>query len=230
MLHTANATVKGPRIHSKILPYPIYLYLIFTENSIIFQLCDGERYGIPKRHTDVFISSYITVMSMETKHSIYSVEVPSQKVFDEVYCNYGTEYYGNMGPISATILNDGNFTRYLHDEALTIQLLATLTIDGEYSQHSDIGNSCNIVSNCSWMKVVFENANFTDTTIRVQNKMLKVHKVVLASASEVFQKMFVDSRNNAIELSDVDFEDVSDILAYIYTGSAPNIQSRTSKI
>ena len=135
-----------------------------------------------------------------------------------------------MGPISAIILNDGNFTRYMHDEALTIQLLATVTIDGEYAQHTDIGIFCNIVSNCNWMKVAFENTNFTDTTIKVQNKMLKVHKVVLASASEAFQKMFVDSRNNAIELSDVDFEDVSDILAYIYTGTAPNIRSRTSKI
>ena len=28
----------------------------------------------------------------------------------------------------------------------------------------------------------------------------------------------------------MDFEDVSDILAYIYTGTAPNIRSRTSKI
>ena len=225
MLHTANAKVKGPRIYSKILPYPIYLYLEFTENSIIFQLCDGKHYNdIPKRHRDVFITSCtITLTSMETKQSIYSVEVPIQKVFSD--CD-------RMGPISATILNDGNFTRYLHDEALTIQLLATLTIDGEYSQYSDIGNSCNIVSNCNWMKVGFENANFTDTTIKVQNKnkMLKVHKVVLASASEAFQKMFVDSRNNATELSDVDFEDISDILAYIYTGTAPNIRSRTSKI
>ena len=98
-----------------------------------------------------------------------------------------------MGPISAIILNDGNFTRYMHDEALTIQLLATVTIDGEYAQHTDIGIFCNIVSNCNWMKVAFENTNFTDTTIKVQNKMLKVHKVVLASASEAFQKMFVDS-------------------------------------
>ena len=225
VLHTAKAKVKGPRIHSKILPLPVHPYLVFTEKSIIFQLCDGER--IHEKRKNVFVSSCtITIMSMETKQSICSVEVPSKKVVD--IGRYDT--YGKMGPISATILDDGNFTRYLHDETLTIQVLATLTIDGEYYQHTDIGIFYNIVSDCNWIKVVFEDTNFTDTTIRVQNKILKVHKVILASASEAFQKMLADSSDNAIELSDVDFEDVSDILAYIYTGTAPTIRSRTSKI
>ena len=121
----------------------------------------------------------------------------------------------------------GEFTRYLRDEALTLQFQATLTYDEIYCRHtgSIVGN---IVNN--YNRIEFDDESFTDSTIRVQNKILKVHKVILASASEVFHKMLVDSSNNAIEVSDVDFEDVSDILAYIYTSIAPNIRSRTSEI
>ena len=81
MLHTVNAKVKGPRIDSKILHYPIYPYLVFTENSIIIQLCDGERYtDIPKGHRDVFITSCtITLTSMETNNPSTQLKYQAKK-------------------------------------------------------------------------------------------------------------------------------------------------------
>ena len=165
---------------------------------------------------------------METKQSIFSVKVPQQRIYLKDTDFDPTKSW--FTPIRIKLMDYNNFSTYLNDEALTIQVLATLTTDNEYSQHTDISIVGNIVNNYNRMKWSFDDASFTDCIIRVQNKILKVHKVILASSSEVFRKMLADSSDNAIELSDVDFEDVSDIVAYIYTGTATNVRSRTSKI
>ena len=56
-----------------------------------------------------------------------------------------------------------------------------------------------------------------------------MHKAVLASQSPVFRRMLEsdmkEQRTNVIEISDVDQAVISDMLAYIYTGSAPNLDT-----
>ena len=217
ILHTAYTKVDGPKIHSKLLPYPIEPFLDFTENSVEFKLSGYKRHS--NSYPNAWICNcIIKILSMETKQSIFSVKVPKR-----IYLN--SSHYN---PI--TLMDYGNFSTYLNDEALTIQVHATLNINKVYSQHTDISIVGNIVNNYNRMKWSFDDASFSDCIIRVQNKILKVHKVILASASEVFRNMLADSSDNAIELADVDFEDVSDIVAYIYTGTATNVRSRTSKI
>ena len=230
MLHTARTMVHGPKICSKLFPYPIEPYLDFTEDIVKFALCVTRKYGSDRwlvlhegknsksRYPDVYICNcIITILSMETKQPIFSFKAPKKR-----YLNT------HFDPIK--LMDYDDFSTYLNDEALTIQVLVTLTDKKYYSQHTDISIVGNIINNYNHMKWSFDDARFTDCIIRVQNKILKVHKVILASASEVFRKMLADSSDNAIELSDVDFEDVSDIVAYIYTGTATDFRSRTSKI
>ena len=223
MIHTRSSNVHGPSIHSKFLPCPMKPNLYFTENSVIFELYGRQLYEtVADSYRDVCICNcIITILSMETKQSIFSVKVPKQRIHLLNVSDSATSFFS---PIRIKLMDYDNFSTYLNDEALTIQVLATLT---KYSQHTDISV---VVNNYNRMKWSFDDASFTDCIIRVQNKILKVHKVILASASEVFRQMLADSSDNAIEPSDVDFEDVSDIVAYIYTGTATNVRSRTSKI
>ena len=84
------------------------------------------------------------------------------------------------------------------------------------------------------MKSIFKEEQYWDTEIKVGDKTFRVHKVILASASEVFHKMFesdMQEKNSGIvEISDVDPAVMSDLLTYIYTGDAPNLKTLAKEL
>ena len=125
MLHTASTEVDGPRIHSKFLPYPIEPCLDFTENGVIFKLCSSRLHITG---TDIYpnvciCNCIITILSMETKKSIFSVKVPKQRIYFNALHSDPT--MSLSFPISITLIDYVNFGTHLNDEALTIQVLAT---------------------------------------------------------------------------------------------------------
>ena len=84
------------------------------------------------------------------------------------------------------------------------------------------------------MKSMFEEEQFWDTEIKVGDKTFKVHQVILASASEVFHKMFEsdmqEKSSGIVEISDVDPAVMSDLLTYIYSGDAPNLKTLAKEL
>ncbi|XP_065205252.1 speckle-type POZ protein-like [Planococcus citri] len=72
----------------------------------------------------------------------------------------------------------------------------------------------------------FENHDFTDFTISVQGKDYPVHKIILASASDYFAKMFKtgmkESAENRVEITDVDEAVMGEVLRFVYSGKCEN--------
>ena len=84
-----------------------------------------------------------------------------------------------------------------------------------------------------WMKRAFDENLFSDAQIILGQESFKVHKVILASASQVFKKMFesdMKEKNGVIEISDFDPAIISDLLKYIYTGEAPNLKTLAKEL
>ena len=79
------------------------------------------------------------------------------------------------------------------------------------------------------MKKMLSENLLSNLTIKCRGEEFKVHKAILASQSPVFRRMLEsdmkEQRTNVIEISDVDQAVISDMLAYIYTGSAPNLDT-----
>ena len=79
------------------------------------------------------------------------------------------------------------------------------------------------------MKKMLSDSLHSDLTIRCGRKEFKVHKAVLASQSPVFRRMLEsdmkEQRTNVIEISDIDQAVISDMLAYIYTGCVPHLDT-----
>lgn len=73
------------------------------------------------------------------------------------------------------------------------------------------------------MNLLYEDDLLKDITLCVQGQSLSCHKVVLAAASPYFKAMFTldlnESKQSHIELHEIDFESVSFIVDYSYTGS-----------
>ena len=136
-----------------------------------------------------------------------------------------TEDYG-----VTNFLKQDELDKYLDGHTLTLQVDATLLCLTGHSEcmetsdtlvpaddiRKDLGSFC-------------QGDLFSDVTITCGGKEFRAHKVILASQSPVFKKMFEidmkERRSGVIEVPDITPAVMSDLLAYLYTGTAPHVDT-----
>ncbi|XP_044762351.1 speckle-type POZ protein B isoform X2 [Coccinella septempunctata] len=76
--------------------------------------------------------------------------------------------------------------------------------------------------------LLFENQKFSDVTLSVSGREFQAHKAILAARSPVFQAMFEhemeERKHNRVDILDVDHEVLREMLRFIYTGKASNLE------
>ncbi|PNF43563.1 hypothetical protein B7P43_G03925 [Cryptotermes secundus] len=76
--------------------------------------------------------------------------------------------------------------------------------------------------------LLFENQKFSDVTLSVSGREFQAHKAILAARSPVFAAMFENEmeerKHNRVEITDVDHEVLREMLRFIYTGKATNLE------
>ncbi|KAK7074227.1 hypothetical protein SK128_022163 [Halocaridina rubra] len=76
--------------------------------------------------------------------------------------------------------------------------------------------------------VLFESQRFSDVTLSVAGREFQAHKAILAARSPVFAAMFAhemeERKHNRVEIQDVDHEVLREMLRFIYTGKATNLE------
>ncbi|KAK2108993.1 hypothetical protein P7K49_014158 [Saguinus oedipus] len=81
---------------------------------------------------------------------------------------------------------------------------------------------------------LWENTRFTDCSFFVRGHEFKAHKSVLAARSPVFNAMFEhemeESRKNQVEINDLDPEVFKEMMRFIYTGRAPNLDKMADNL
>lgn len=74
---------------------------------------------------------------------------------------------------------------------------------------------------------LFDNERFSDVTLAVGGREFQAHKAILAARSPVFAAMFEhemeERKRNRVDITDVDHEVLREMLRFIYTGRAPNL-------
>lgn len=74
---------------------------------------------------------------------------------------------------------------------------------------------------------LFENQKFSDVTLTVCGREFQAHKAILAARSPVFSAMFEhemeERKQNRVDITDVDHEVLREMLRFIYTGKAANL-------
>lgn len=80
----------------------------------------------------------------------------------------------------------------------------------------------------------FLNPELSDVTICVKGTEYPGHKVILSSRSKVFEAMFkhgmIENQSSRIEVNDIDEEVFLQVLRYIYTGKAQNLNNLASQL
>lgn len=80
------------------------------------------------------------------------------------------------------------------------------------------------------MATMYEDKRYTDIEFEVNSRILSAHKAVLAARSPVFAAMFdFDGKKNRVQITDVEYEVMDAILAFVYTGRSNLNRSSKSK-
>lgn len=146
------------------------------------------------------------------------------------------EYNDDIGidneDISVVLLDKRiDFTKYIIDDKLFVKVEANL-----FFTDSCDDVECDIPPNTLHedMHTLYKDGVLTDTVIMCDDIEFKVHRAILASQSPVFRAMFEadmkEKRSGIIEVSDVAPAVMSDLLTYLYTGSAPNLESLVNEL
>nr|KAG5688856.1 hypothetical protein BaRGS_005231 [Batillaria attramentaria] len=133
---------------------------------------------------------------------------------------------------------------FLMDEANGLLPDDKLTI---FCEVSVVGDTVNVSgqSNCTPVKVpdcrlsedlgqLFQSSSFSDVFLCVGGHEFRVHKSILAARSPVFYAMFehemTESKRNRVEITDVDHDVMREMLRFIYTGKAPNLDKMADEL
>ncbi|CAG5131835.1 unnamed protein product [Candidula unifasciata] len=126
---------------------------------------------------------------------------------------------------------------FLMDEANGLLPDDKLTI---FCEVSVVGDTVNVSgqSNCTPVKVpeshlsddlgqLFDRSSFSDVTLCVGGREFLAHKAVLAARSPVFHAMFehemTESKQNRVDIEDIDHEVMREMLRFVYTGKSPSL-------
>nr|XP_048283886.1 speckle-type POZ protein-like [Myodes glareolus] len=81
---------------------------------------------------------------------------------------------------------------------------------------------------------LWKNSSFTDCCLVVAGQEFRAHKAILAARSPVFRAMFEhdmeESRNNRIEIHDLEPEVFKAMMGFIYTGKEPDLHSMADAV
>ena len=79
----------------------------------------------------------------------------------------------------------------------------------------------------SFMGKVLAEGRFSDVVVVAEEREFPVHRAILAQRSDVFRAMFdvdmTEKQNKRVVIEDLSADAVSDLLTFIYTDSAPNV-------
>lgn len=229
--------VRGPEINTEVFPYPLYCYLEFTEDGMKFELAGvGKEFTLSHHtHTDVWASNCsFTILNMLTNQHLCTANCEDKPLLKLDHRGYSRKTYTGVlyyaCDVLTTTMNE-KIENFLQDNSLVVEVVVTIINVNDYCQiNSEVDSDKSKPAMLKNIKSVYETNSFTDVVIKVQEKLFNVHKVVLSSASEVFQELFEESSESTVELFDITPDIFSDLLSYIYTGTTASIKSNTTNI
>ena len=160
--------------------------------------------------------SDVSVIAVDCKFSIYPGKGTSYSSLS--LADHKIAHNGNNPGVSIPLTE-------VHENSLPVKF-EDIILSEDYKQFS-VKKPSPIQLPFKWMVKLFNEKSYSDAQIQVGEEVFLVHRVILAAASPVFHAMFeseMQERSGIIKISDFDSAVVSDLLAFIYTGEAPNLE------
>ncbi|XP_075154155.1 speckle-type POZ protein-like [Haematobia irritans] len=148
-----------------------------------------------------------------------------------------TSYGAFIFPRNVTSSDLQDKSRHLlSNDVLTMYCDMTVMIDIFDSSPCDVSGMATIEARllCG-LSSLFRMGKFSDVTVRVQGKSYPAHKAILSLRSDVFAAMLdhdsmLENTSNQIVIEDFDYRVIQEMLRFIYTNKAPNIDEMASDL
>lgn len=106
--------------------------------------------------------------------------------------------------------------------------------DNIHAKHLDVNSLEYRLEALADFENLLDTGNGSDVTLRVDGIEIKAHKAFLISRSPVFQAMFEhdmrEKGENVVDILDLKYNIVKELLRFIYAGKVNNIQNRASEL
>ena len=201
-------------------------FFFMTRNILSYMT--GLQISIGEESQPTSLSCSLNVWILQCSCAILS---PHNEVISSSSMAANTFFIKNGNTESVSVIFDDteeDFERYLYNGALTVQVKGTFMLLNNpiasvwkevLPQETSINKK---------LKLMYDEQLFTDIQIKVGGETFNAHRGVLASHSSVFRRMFEvkmrERRERVVEISDVEPDVMSELLAFFYTGSAPNMK------
>lgn len=234
LLQTQSITYEGNRWDLS----PQKVTSMYFEISLCQGNKDVSKYE-PKESSSarVLISDCVfSLLNPETSEVVYSGKVCQYPHWLEINKSLKTccTSSSNLLPY------DKVFDEYIIDGTLTIHVNATLLCCANPIETLDMVTVSDEMIHVppdqirDKMHNLYKAGSLTDVTIQCGDKEFKVHRAILASQSTVFKRMFEvdmkEKQSSIVNISDVPPAVVSDLIAYFYTGTAPNVRTLAKEL
>ncbi|XP_051169084.1 protein maternal effect lethal 26-like [Leptopilina boulardi] len=110
--------------------------------------------------------------------------------------------------------------------SLHVSLEITQLMKTNEKKSIDVDSISTLINN---FKPFLINDTLSDVVFQINSKEFPAHKIVLASVSPVFEKMFThqmkENLTNTVQINDADSDCFKEMLNYIYTGNVENLNT-----
>ncbi len=208
-----------------------------NQTMLPIYLCQNESDDWTEDSRVLIMDCSISVLNSNTGAVIHTTKIPARD------CKLGQpnslEEYGTDKFIQYKDISYRRTTRcyintqYLQNDTLTILINANLLcLHGSVKKDVFLPISADNLR--KQLKTVFDEKTFSDISIECGGEVFQAHRIILASHSPVFKRMLEadmkEKQEKVITISDLDKEVVSDMLTFLYTGSAPNLEVRAKEL
>ena len=188
-------------------------------------ICDEDHRKLMEYKATVLIQSCMFyIENPVTGEKLYPTEA------DNVQEGSTESTISNEEPLRL-FYEDIDFYKYVFNDTVTIKVEGDLFFVDDASSNDTALPPANLHED---MNNLYKNEVLTDTLIKCGDKEFKVHRVILAMQSPVFRAMFEadmkEKQSGVIEISDSTPEAMSDLVAYLYAGTAPNLKTLASEL
>ena len=196
-------------------PPPVHTNFGFTLNSAVVQQPSPSQVSI----SDCSFS----LLNRETNECVFNATVP------HIECSIGYSTDCSTEAVSFDL------HKYVFNDSLTIKVDATILCHSDPVETQE-ETACKVPMDDIRKELhsLYQDKIFADVTIRCKKKEFMAHKVILASQSPVFKRMFAsdmkESRSNVVTIDDISPAVMFDLLAYIYSGTAPHLSTLAKQL
>jgi hypothetical protein len=109
----------------------------------------------------------------------------------------------------------------------------TLTLAGEFKilNKSKFVTDVEKSTETNQLKKIYQDRSFTDLEIKIKDRSLKVHKVLLAASSSVLRQRLLElEEGSALELNDLDAEVAEEMINFIYDGRVKEMKKYSKEL